>query len=556
MGQRRRRGTGSACVALLASGLLACAAEDAGPGSMGLPTAPLATTGGAGGAIVPGPPAMGGLGAGGTAGSVGLGGAAGGALGGMGGDGLGMAGAAGAAGAAGVAGAAGMGAPMDGVDPSAITLTAVAANQTVGLDWPRVAGATGYRVYWANAAGVTSASGQAIDVAEPGYVHRGLTNGSAYHYVVSSVLAGGEGPTSAEASATPGGEWTLEVLGSGDFLDVSTGERVPQVPLADRIHVLLLSEGYLADELPIFHDHAQHDLANPQNDVDRWLAEVFAIDPYSQLREAFVVWYLARPSSAHLGEGTTAFGGDPSGAAAPLFSALDAAGDDAFPFPPSTTVRNFVASFLIFDPARGRAGVSGYTGSCSNPASPQQRIGCAFGVGHAHEFTHAFSNVRDEYLENDNPLPQASETSNVFPTNTCEQLPWAHLLEGRGINATPDLVGAFGRPERGYHSELLCLMNGTHDNGQYWCAPDDQAYGSLTLRPDRMCNYCRELTGYHVLRRTGLLPEMNGFETWKTSYRAPFYETFGFFVPPGALPQTLECNRGQAATPVYEACVP
>jgi hypothetical protein len=29
----------------------------------------------------------------------------------------------------------------------------------------------------------------------------------------------------------------------------------------------------------------------------------------------------------------------------------------------------------------------------------------------------------------------------------------------------------------------------------------------------------------------------------------------GFAVPEGSLPQTLECNRGEAK-PVYEACVP
>jgi hypothetical protein len=158
-------------------------------------------------------------------------------------------------------------------------------------------------------------------------------------------------------------------------------------------------------------------------------------------------------------------------------------------------------------------------------------------------------------MELDNSLPMASETSNIYPTNRCDELPWAHLLEGRGINTTPNLVGAFGRPERGYHSELHCLMNGTHDNGTYWCQPGDERYTTLTLRPSRLCNYCRELTAYSVLRRTGILPEMNGFTTWKSTYRMPFYDGFGFAVPPGSLPQTLECNRG-TPIPVYEACMP
>lgn len=551
--EARVKAASSCLVAALAGGLVACGAADDGGGDAA-PIQPVAAaTAGVAGGIVPATP-NGGVGGSGLTGSAGSAGAAGAPLGGVGGDGLGMAGAAGMA-PAGSGGAAGGGPVMGGVDPSAITLTAVSANQTVGLDWPRIAGATGYRVYWSMTAGVTPMSGQAIDVVEPGYVHRALTNGSAYYYVITSLLASGEGPLSTEATATPGGDWTLEVLGAGDFVDVSTGERVPQVPLAQRIHVLLLAEGYLEGELGIFHDHAQHNLDDPENDVDRWLAEVFAIDPYSQLREAFVVWYYAKPSSAHIDQGETAFGNDPSTVGETLFPALDGEGTDAFPFPLTTTTKNYVASFLLFDPARGRAGVSGYASQCSNPEDSQQRIGCAFGVGHAHEFTHAFAGVRDEYMENDNNLPQESETSNIYPTNTCDALPWAHLLEGRGINDTADLVGAFGHAERGYHSELLCLMNGTHDNGQYWCASGDEAYTSLTLRPSRLCNYCRELTGYHVMRRSGLLPEMNGFETWKAMYRMPFYDTFGFAVPEGTLPQTLECNRGEAKA-VYEACVP
>jgi hypothetical protein len=293
----------------------------------------------------------------------------------------------------------------------------------------------------------------------------------------------------------------------------------------------------------------------PNNDVDRWQEELFGIEPYTSFRDAFVIWFLPRASAAHIGEGTTAFGDDIDVASGPLWSAIDGSGSDAFAFPPTTSTLNYLAAFLLFDPQRGRAGVSGHTGSCPSPTSQSLRIGCSFGIGHAHEFTHAFAQVGDEYMENDNMPRMGGETSNVVASNTCGDLPWAHLLEGAGINDTPMLVGAFGRAERGFHSELQCLMNGTHDNGQYWCTADDDAYTTLTLRPDRLCNWCRELTAYHVYRRSGLLPQMDPFATWKSMYRMPFWERHPFFVPE-TVPQTLQCNRNGPEMPVYEACMP
>jgi hypothetical protein len=208
---------------------------------------------------------------------------------------------------------------------------------------------------------------------------------------------------------------------------------------------------------------------------------------------------------------------------------------------------------LLFDPARGRAGVSGHTSSCPNPTNRALTVRCAFGVGHAHEFTHAFSDVRDEYLEDGNTRTEAGNAwSNVTGTNRCDELPWAHLLFGRGINdKTGELVGAFGRPERGYHSELKCQMNGTHENGKYWCAA-----GMLTLRPSRFCNFCRELTAFRIFFRSGVLggSVQQAFNTWKASYRTPFFQRFGLVVP-DPVPQTLRCD-GEAERPVYEACTP
>jgi hypothetical protein len=458
-------------------------------------------------------------------------------------------------------------APGDAAPPNnggVTALTAVAANTTVGLDWPRVADATKYRVYWATAPGV-SKSAEAMESVEPVLVHRGLSNGTTYYYAVAAVTAAGEGELSAEASATPTGEWVLEELGAGDFDDVTTGGRISRLAMKDRIHIVLLAEGYLDSELSKFHDLATHN-GTRGNDVDRWIDEVFAIEPYPQFRGAFVIWYLPRASAVHLGEGTTAFGvtitssgvDTVTGAAAPLFSALDATGTDAFPFPPASPVVNHVAAFLLYDSTRGRAGISGMTTSLQSPSDRNQRIGAAFGIGHAHEFTHAFTSLRDEYLETTNSGTRtASETSNVAPTNTCSTLPWAHLLAGAGINNTDGLVGAFGTADLGYHPELKCLLNGTHDNGQFYCqATSSGSYPSLTLRvDDRMCNFCREITAYRVFDRTRILPGTSGFATWKSQYRTPFYQRYGFKVP-ATVPQTLKCPEDSAARPVFEDCTP
>ena len=438
--------------------------------------------------------------------------------------------------------------------PGQIALIALAANGTVGLDWTRDSSATAYRIYWSNSPGVTPATGQRLESTEPSFVHRGVTNGMTYHYVVAVVTDAGEGKLSNPASATPGGEWALEELGAGDFNDVVTGGRIARLPIDRRIHILLLPEGYLETDLPVFHDHANHSATRPTNDVDRWVTEVFALDPYSKFREGFVIWYLPRSSAARIGGGATAFGQDASGAAAPLWGALDNQGNDAFPYPPSAASRNHVAAFLLFDPARGRAGVSGHASSCRHPTDRSLTIRCNFGVGHAHEFTHSFSDVRDEYLEDNNTRTGVADPwSNVTGTDRCGELPWAHLLFGRGINdKTDQLIGAFGRPQRGYHSEFKCQMNGTHENGNYWCAPTT----SLTLRPARFCNWCRELTAFRLFFRTGVIPGsvQQAFSTWASMYRRPFFARHPIIVPT-PVPQTVACS-GQAERPVYEACVP
>ena len=61
-----------------------------------------------------------------------------------------------------------------------------------------------------------------------------------------------------------------------------------------------------------------------------------------------------------------------------------------------------------------RAGVSGLT---TNLRSGNLSIPASFGIDQHHEFTHAFSNVRDEYLDTGNSANGTDETQNVVASN-------------------------------------------------------------------------------------------------------------------------------------------
>jgi fibronectin type 3 domain-containing protein len=80
-------------------------------------------------------------------------------------------------------------------------LTASAGNATVTLSWTATQGATSYNVKRA-----TKDGGPYTQVATPttnGYTDSGVTNGTAYYYVVSSLTGDGESQNSTQASATP-----------------------------------------------------------------------------------------------------------------------------------------------------------------------------------------------------------------------------------------------------------------------------------------------------------------------------------------------------------------
>jgi autotransporter-associated beta strand protein len=84
------------------------------------------------------------------------------------------------------------------------SLTAVAGDSQIILTWSSVANATGYVLKRG-----TSSSNETTTVianySGTSYTNTGLANGTTYYYVVAATNAGGLGPNSPEASATPSG---------------------------------------------------------------------------------------------------------------------------------------------------------------------------------------------------------------------------------------------------------------------------------------------------------------------------------------------------------------
>jgi len=103
------------------------------------------------------------------------------------------------------------------------TFESTAGDTEIQLFWEPIASATSYRMYWSTTANINPndtpfftisvtnsvansvtkpVTNKAADIATS-FTHTGLSNGNTYYYAISGVNAGGEGPLSNLASATP-----------------------------------------------------------------------------------------------------------------------------------------------------------------------------------------------------------------------------------------------------------------------------------------------------------------------------------------------------------------
>ena len=91
---------------------------------------------------------------------------------------------------------------MDSLPGTPTGLTATAGDGRVGLSWNASSGVASYNVSRSTTSGGPY-SAIATGIGTTGYTDTGVTNGTAYYYVVSAVNSLGESPPSTQASATP-----------------------------------------------------------------------------------------------------------------------------------------------------------------------------------------------------------------------------------------------------------------------------------------------------------------------------------------------------------------
>jgi fibronectin type 3 domain-containing protein/phenylpyruvate tautomerase PptA (4-oxalocrotonate tautomerase family) len=91
--------------------------------------------------------------------------------------------------------------PTGTLPPAPTNLTAVAGEAAVSLDWTSVSGATSYKVKYGTASG--SYPNVISGLTSSSHIVSGLSNGTTYYFVVSTVNGSGESANSAQVSGAP-----------------------------------------------------------------------------------------------------------------------------------------------------------------------------------------------------------------------------------------------------------------------------------------------------------------------------------------------------------------
>ena len=82
-------------------------------------------------------------------------------------------------------------------------VTATGGDGQVRISWDPVEKATTYNIYWSNEPNVQISERTRIREVNSPYVHKGLSNGSPYYYVVTTINTSGESGRSQEVQAIP-----------------------------------------------------------------------------------------------------------------------------------------------------------------------------------------------------------------------------------------------------------------------------------------------------------------------------------------------------------------
>lgn len=339
------------------------------------------------------------------------------------------------------------------------------------------------------------------------------------------------------------------------------GRRV-EIPPERRLEVVILGDGYLADERDRF-----------ERDVLGWYDRFMTYVPWREFRGAFRVRGLWTPGPARASRerrsryaiASTPFDvGDVAGpeTRAGIFRALerlDAARVRTGGRLTHTTVVMLVVNERGMQPS----------GLAREIASPDGTLTVAvgFAADAHHEFGHAYGGLRDEYIraaglraERRTPeRPSLFTVSNIAYTRERRLLPWAHLSPGSEVNPDPEsVIGVLwvgGVAEEGaWHSEARCLMNGTHDN---WTL-DRSRRGAMLRDRDRFCFWCEEILVAHTLYRTGQLGDSaDGEVLWKRweELRPDYHKAFD--VPTRIRIQNeLDARAGLREARIYERPIP
>jgi hypothetical protein len=309
--------------------------------------------------------------------------------------------------------------------------------------------------------------------------------------------------------------------------DLRSRSRKIRIDPDRRIDVLILGDGYLDNERSRF-----------ERDVEAWYREFSSLTPWKQLLGVFRVRGYWTPSATRATDGLGShyqLAGTKSNdtTAKNVFAAMEETGCN--PAGRSGTLSHTTVIMLIRD-ARDR-NPSGMTRSISGLRGTKVRIG--FGAYTHHEFGHAYSGLRDEYIlgedsksDGNTPARQSIFTlTNLSHTVDPERILWRHLMPGSPIN--PDqrsVIGVLwigGIAEHGaWHSEVRCMMNGTHENWDL-----DKTRRGVGLRDrKRFCFWCEEVIVAKTWAKLGLLGSSSTgtklYEEWVNKQRANYQSFF------------------------------